>query len=91
MGEPHPADLCVHAGTTIAITLRSAPGYAWTKAQTSAPVVVSVATHATGDTATATAHAIKPGRAELRSTVSFTGDPYGPPTLLWRLIIDVIP
>src|SRR5215472_1907725 len=29
-------------------------------------------------------------RAELRWTSSFTGDPYGPPTSLWRLTVTVV-
>jgi hypothetical protein len=91
MGQPQPAELCVHVGTEIAITLRGAPGYTWTPAETSEPGLVSVITHGIRDVATATGHALAPGRCELRSTVSFTGDPYGPPTLLWRQVIRVIP
>ncbi|MFE3185727.1 hypothetical protein ACFXKR_33340 [Streptomyces violascens] len=29
------------------------------------------------------------GEAELRSTASFRGDPFGPQTLLWRLRVRV--
>jgi hypothetical protein len=90
MGEPQPAELCVHAGTDIVITLRGAPGYNWTPVESSEPTVVSVITHQTRDVATATGHALMPGLCEFRSTVSFTGDPYGPPTLLWRQIVRVV-
>jgi hypothetical protein len=92
MGEPQPGELCVHAGTEVVITLRGAPGYTWTPVRSSAPAVVSVsATLTTDGVASATGHALTPGQAELRSTTSFTGDPFGPPTLLWRLIIRVVP
>jgi hypothetical protein len=92
MGAPQPAELCVHIGTEIVITLRGAPGYKWTPVRSSDLAVVSVtATLTTEGVASATGNALTPGHAELRSTVSFTGDPFGPPTLLWRLAVRVIP
>jgi hypothetical protein len=92
IGEPQPGELCVHVGTEIVITLRGAPGYKWTPVRSSGHAVVSVSTTLTTEgVASATGRALTPGHAELRSTVSFTGDPFGPPTLLWRLIIRVVP
>lgn len=91
MGEPQPGQLCVRVGTELVITLHGPPGYKWTDVQSAEPAVVSVVTHATRGTATATGRALAPGHSELRSTVSFTGDPFGPPTRLWRQTIRVVP
>ena len=60
--------------------------------ESSQDAVVSVAgTEIAGGDAATVGRALKPGHAELRSTVSFTGDPFGPPTLLWRLVVRVVP
>lgn len=72
------------------ITLEKAPGYAWTAVESLRPQVVTVLRSGRGATVTAVARAMADGEAELRWTSSFTGDPYGPPTLLWRLTVSVV-
>lgn len=79
----------VPVGTELVITLQRAPGYAWSAVESLRPAVVTVLRSGRGATVTATARAVAAGEAELRWTSSFTGDPFGPPTLLWRLAVTV--
>lgn len=87
---PPPAAVSVRAAAELVITLRAAPGYAWTAVESLAPQVVTVLRSGRGATVTATARAEAAGEAELRWTSSFTGDPFGPPTRLWRLTVTVV-
>jgi hypothetical protein len=91
MDGPRSGSLCVRVGTELAITLQKAPGYAWTAVESLQPQVVNVLRSGRGTSATATGRAITAGEAELRWSSSFTGDPFGPPTLLWRLTVTVVP
>jgi hypothetical protein len=84
------SSVCVRAGAELVITLERAPGHAWTAVESLQPQVVRVLRSSRGETVTAVAHAGAAGTAELRWTSSFTGDPYGPPTLLWRLTVTVV-
>lgn len=86
---PRPGSVCVRAGTELVITLEETRGYAWTAVESSHPAVVRVLRSGLGPKVTARARAVSPGDAELRWTSSFTGDPHGPPTLLWRLVVTV--
>ena len=79
----------VPVGTELVITLQKAPGYAWGAVESLRPEVVTVLRGGRGATVTVTARAVAAGEAELRWTSSFTGDPFGPPTLLWRLAVTV--
>ena len=87
---PRMNSVCVRAGAELVITLERAPGHAWTAVESLQPQVVRVLRSGRGETVTAVAHAVAAGDAELRWTSSFTGDPYGPPTLLWRLTVTVV-
>jgi hypothetical protein len=94
MGQPPPTALCVHVGTEIVLTLQGSPGYVWTPMTSTVPGIVSVAARTTDGVAAASAatgHALTVGDAELRSAASFSGDPHGPPTLMWSLIVRVVP
>lgn len=86
---PRPGDVYVRAGTELVITLEETRGYAWTAVESLHPTVVQVLRSGRGPNVTAVARAVAAGDAELRWTSSFTGDPYGPPTLLWRLKVTV--
>lgn len=86
---PRSGSLCVRAGTELVITLEETRGYAWTAVESLNPTIVRVLQSGRGPKATAVARAVAAGDAELRWTSSFTGDPYGPPTLLWRLMVTV--
>lgn len=87
---PRPGSVCVRAGTELVITLEETRGYAWTAVESLHPTVVRVQQSGRGPKVTAMARAVAVGDAELRWTSSFTGDPHGPPTLLWRLAITVV-
>ena len=87
---PRPGGVCVVAGTELVITLEETRGYAWTAVESLHPAVVRVLRSSQGPKVTAMARAVAAGDAELRWTSSFTGDPYGPPTLLWRLTVTVV-
>ena len=91
MDGPQSGSLGVRVGAELVITLQKAPGYAWTAVESLRPQVVNVLRSGHGATATATARAVTAGEAELRWSSSFTGDPFGPPTLLWRLTVTVLP
>ena len=87
---PLPGSVCVPAGTELVITLEETRGYAWTAVESLHPKVVRVLRSGRGPKVTAVARAAAAGEAELRWTSSFTGDPHGPPTLLWRLTVTVV-
>ena len=88
---PRPGHVRVHLGDELVITLERAPGHAWSAVESLQPHVVRVLrSSGRGETVTAVARAASAGEAELRWTSSFTGDPYGPPTLLWRLTVTVV-
>lgn len=87
---PRSSSVCVRVGTELVITLEGAPGHAWSAVESLQQTVVRVLRSDRGATATAVARAVAAGDAELRWTSSFTGDPYGPPTLLWRLKVTVV-
>lgn len=82
--------VCVKAGAELVIKLQESPGHAWTAVESLSPHVVLVLHSGRGASLTATARAVTPGEAELRWTSSFTGDRFGPPTLLWRLTVVVV-
>jgi hypothetical protein len=86
---PRPGSVCVRAGTELVMTLEETRGYAWTAVESLHPTVVRVLRSGRGPRVTAVARAVAAGDAELRWTSSFTGDPHGPPTLLWRLMVTV--
>jgi hypothetical protein len=88
---PTQGHVCVRAGAELIITLRQSPGYAWSAVASLSPHVVTMSRSGHGATVTATARAKHAGKAELRWTSSFTGDRFGPPTLLWRLTVTVVP
>jgi hypothetical protein len=90
MDGPRSDSLCVRASTELVITLRKAPGYVWAAVESLRPQVVTVLQSGHGMTVTATARAVSAGEAELRWSSSFAGDPFGPPTLLWRLTVTVL-
>lgn len=86
---PRPGSVRVRAGTELVITLEETGGYAWTAVESLHPTVVRVLRSSRGPKVTAVARAVAAGDAELRWASSFTGDPHGPPTLLWRLMVTV--
>jgi len=86
---PRPGSVRVRAGTELVITLEETGGYAWTAVESLHPTVVRVLRSGRGPKVIAVAVAVASGDAELRWTSSFTGDPHGPPTLLWRLAVTV--
>jgi len=86
---PRPGSVCVRAGTELVVTLEETRGYAWTAVTSLRPAVVRVLRSGAGPKVTAVARAVAAGDAELRWTSSFTGDPHGPPTLLWQLTVTV--
>lgn len=88
--ESRSGRICVKAGTELVIKLQESPGHAWTAVESLSPHVVRVLHSGRGASLTATARAVTPGEAELRWTASFTGDRFGPPTLLWRLTVVVV-
>lgn len=88
--EPRSGSVCMQVGAELVITLEETPGYAWSAVESLQPTVVQVLRSGRGATVTAVARAAVAGEAELRWTSSFTGDAYGPPTLLWRLKVTVV-
>jgi hypothetical protein len=92
-GDPWSAHLCLRAGARLELTLLAARGYRWTIVESSDPAAATV----TGGVirpdgaAEATLQARRAGTVELTATTSFTGDPFGPPTRLWRLTLRITP
>jgi len=86
---PRPGSVSVRVGTDLVITLEETRGCAWTAVESLQPTVVQVLRSGRGPEVTSVARTMAAGDAELRWTSSFTGDPYGPPTLLWRLTVTV--
>lgn len=91
-GDPWEVAWCVRVGATITITLEPARGYRWTTVGTSAPQFAEVTATDTDRSgaghATVTVH--DTGDAVLSASTSFTPDPHGPPTQLWRLALHIV-
>jgi hypothetical protein len=92
-GDPWSAQQCLSAGAQLKITLLAARGYWWTIVASTDPAVAAVTSSAVlaDGTTEATVRALTAGTAELSASTSFTGDPYGPPTRLWRLTLRITP
>lgn len=90
-GDPWSAEVCVAVGARLRISLRPARGYRWTAVESTDPAVGAVTSSDVGPdgAATATVHAVGAGTVILRATTAFAGDPFGPPTRLWRLTVRV--
>ncbi|MFE8949751.1 hypothetical protein [Streptomyces sp. NPDC007856] len=84
---------CVHVGTTIHIILKPPPRYGWAPVTSSDPRTVPLLDdHAAPDgTRSATACAAAAGTASLNSADTYTPDPHGPSSRVWRLTLTVIP
>ncbi|MGW1911432.1 hypothetical protein ACWCQS_12015 [Streptomyces sp. NPDC002076] len=80
-------------GTTIHITLKAPPRYGWAPLTSSDPRTVSLRDdHAAPDgNWSATARAATAGTATLNSADTYTPDPHGPSSRVWRLTLSVIP
>jgi hypothetical protein len=91
-GDPWEVAWCVKVGATITLTLEPGRGYRWTTVSTSAPRLAEVT--ATDTDRSGTGHATvtvhDAGEAVLSASTSFTPDPNGPPTRLWRLALHIV-
>ncbi|MFI6358507.1 hypothetical protein ACIBJF_39210 [Streptomyces sp. NPDC050743] len=90
-GDPPASPLHVQVGDEVAITLHGTAAYGWTPVEVVTGPLTVIESEVTDGTVRATVRATGAGKAELRSTSSFRGDPFGPRTRLWRLLVDVEP
>ncbi|MFI2203225.1 hypothetical protein ACH47Z_21055 [Streptomyces sp. NPDC020192] len=90
-GDPPGPPLQVRVGDEVVITLHGSPAYGWTPVEVvTGPLAVTAADMSEG-TVRVTVRAAGAGEAELRSMSSFRGDPFGPQTRMWRLLVHVEP
>ncbi|MCW2916946.1 MAG: hypothetical protein JWN52_5014 [Actinomycetia bacterium] len=91
-GDPWEVAWCVKVGATITLTLEPGRGYRWTTVGTSAPRLAEVTATETDRSGTghATVSVHDAGEAVLSASTSFTPDPNGPPTRLWRLALHIV-
>ncbi|HWG27492.1 hypothetical protein [Actinospica sp.] len=90
-GDARVGELCVHVGAELSITLNGSAGYAWTAVTSSDQGAAAIISSSGGGIGHATVHAVAAGSSVLRATTSFTADPYGPPTRLWQLTLNIEP
>lgn len=82
----------MRVGSTITIDLEPARGYRWTEVRSSDARLAEVTATSTDPSGAAHAGvtARGAGDAVLSATTSYTPDPYGPPTRLWRLVLHIV-
>jgi hypothetical protein len=90
-GDARVGELCVHVGAELSMTLYGSSGYAWTAVTSSDQGTAAIISSSGGNIGRATVHAVAAGSSVLRATTSFTADPYGPPTQLWQLTLNIEP
>jgi len=92
-GDPLSAHLSLSVGAQLKITLLAARGYRWTIVESTDPAAAAVTGSVTqpDGAAEATVQARGAGTVELSASTSFTADPFGPPTRLWRLTLRITP
>jgi hypothetical protein len=89
-GDPREAEVELAVGGTLFLDLFPGRGYRWSSVESSELSVASVAGAVDdGGAAHYVVTALSVGTAVLSATTQFTGDPYGPPTRIWRLRVAV--
>lgn len=88
---PRPA-LCLRTGAQLRFTAESSPRQPWQPLVSSAPSVLSCASHpAVEGSVAGVCTALAPGGTTLTtSTSAFAGDPHGPPQIAWTLTVTVV-
>lgn len=92
--RPSPPRLCVRVAAEVVVVLH-APGTAgrWQPPTSSDPRVADVGPAGVSQegAVSATVYARLAGTAVISSYSEFEGDPHGPPSIRWQLILDVVP
>jgi hypothetical protein len=92
--KPSPPQLCAHVGAQVVVVLHATDAAGrWQPPVSSDPQVATVGPAGTSQEGaiSTTVYPRRPGTAVISSYTLFSGDPHGPMSRGWRLVLDVVP
>jgi hypothetical protein len=92
--RPSPPRMCAHVGAQVVVVLHAADAAGnWQPPVSSDPAVATVGPAGASQegAVSTTVYPHRPGTAVISSYTLFSGDPHGPMSRGWQLVLDVVP